>query len=355
MYWYWWCVAGNALRPNERVRLFTDPRVPGAWLDPSLLSAPHVAAASRSGLLDPKLRFARQVLNISDATNLVRRVPQFVSAPLATRLAPRHAYRLRHDLPRDVETLCDRKTLSEPEVDACERFRRGPRHAARVGDSLTLEALISHGWSPQDRDRRGASALHLAAGHGRVECMSVIPLSVNDEDDRGATPLHWASVGVSGNAFGVGAKLEACRWLLDRGANASASTRDGNACLHWAAWAGGAASVELLLDHGAALDAQNRRGCTAAHWAAAGGDLETLELLRVRGLGLAELNDAGHSPLEHAVSHGRTAATEWFLRRDIVDPGAVEWALELAKLDPSNPARRAIATDLSPYGVIPDI
>lgn len=198
---------------------------------------------------------------------------------------------------------------------------------------------------------------HWAAGHGHLDaCMVLVSagLSSDDADDVSSRPLHWALVGVEGNAFGVGARLDVARWLLDRGANPNAATSDGNACAHWAAWAGGADAIRLLVSYGADLGPANCRGCTVAHWAASGGDLETLDFLADLGVDFALPNLAGHTPLEHAVAHGRSKATDWFLDRGVVDRHAVEYALQLARLDPTDAHRRTIAADLAPF-VVPGL
>lgn len=357
-----WCWACLGMRHGERLRLFEDTRTEMAQLEAELHKLPQVVAANRSGRLDPKLRFARQVLNLTDASELVRRVPRFLSAPLTSRIAPRHALLRRRGLPHgselgyaDIEKLCSSDSDEPEEAAVCLAFRRGARYAARYGDATTLHDLTAHGWDPQtDRDRRQASTLHWAAGHGHVQASAVLVdagISVDDREASGASPLHWAIVGVSGNAFGIGARLHAARWLLERGADANATTKDGNTCVHWAAWAGGVDALRLLIARGANLEAANVRGCTISHWAASGGDIETLELLACLGIDLTTPNAAQNTPFEHAVAHARSGAIKWFVDRGIVDDHAALVALRLAQLDPSNKDRQSIAADLAPFVV----
>ncbi|KAJ1457718.1 ankyrin repeat-containing domain protein [Pelagophyceae sp. CCMP2097] len=369
---------------GSRVKLFDDAAGDAAPPWDAATMPDFLAAANETGRLAPKLRFARDVLGCDEPWALARAVPHFVSAPLATVLAPRHAYlRLvgaRHG-PRlsvdDVRAMClapgdDDQFValaadfggSGADVAAYRAlrgaFRRGPREAARRGDATVIEALLHHGWrGTADRDRRGASALHWAAGHGQTSaCGALVAggLGVCDAADDGATPLHWASVGVAGNAFGVGASLEAMRWLADRGARTEAATADGNTCLHWAAWAGGVDAVEFLVRRGADVSALNRNGCHAAHWAAAGGQVATLDYLATLCCGddLRRPNAAGHTPLEHAVAYGRTQSAEWFLRRGIVDVGAVEYAQRIAGLS-DDARRKALATTLAAPFAVPNL
>ena len=79
--------------------------------------------------------------------------------------------------------------------------------------------------------------------------------------------------------------------------------------------------MELLLSHGADVHTRNENGCHAAHWAAAGGCVDVLELLlRVCEVDdLTRPNNAGHTPLEHAVAYGRRDSADWFVSRGLVD------------------------------------
>ena len=315
---------------------------------------------SGSDPLEPKRRFAREVLGL-DPEELFRSVPEFAKANLAKVIAPNHAYLRRcgeaHGAQMSFEDvrlgLCRRRPEAEDIVAA---FRRGGLYAAKNGDSLTLRDLMDHGYSPgSDRDRRGASPLHWAAGHGESKCCEALlsgKLSVDDRDAAGATPLHWAVAGVQNNAFGVGARYETANFLLNEGAKVDATTHDGNSVFHWASWAGGVDAMDMLLNRGANMTEVNVRGCGAAHWAASGGDVASLELLHSLGLSLTEPNDAGHTPLSHAVAHHRTKAVDFFVKSKIVDADALNYAQHIAHLvreahlasSSSSRERRAVET-----------
>jgi ankyrin repeat protein len=75
-----------------------------------------------------------------------------------------------------------------------------------------------------------------------------------------------------GNAAGVGAALRA-------GADPNPSLSTSMGPLHWAAFAGQAACVELLLEHGASLRLRNPDGWTALHAACYGGRFDTARAL----------------------------------------------------------------------------
>jgi len=363
----------HALRSagSERCRLFEDgARFPGAaTLDAGARRLPAVVAAEARGRLAPKLRFARHVLGVQDASALV--ATPFASIPLPV-LAARHAYLRRLGArsgaalrAADVALLCERPAAHDAfaaavggdaaAVEAVVRsFRRGGRRACADGDADLAREFLAHGWSPAgDRDRRGASAIHAAAGRGRTRVLQVLLDAGAPPDDRGgdgATPLHWASCGVDGNAVGVGGELEAMAALLARGADAAAATDDGNAVVHWAAWAGGPDAVRLLLRQGADAAVANDRGCTAAHWACAGGDVETLDLLRGLDVDLEARNAAGHTPLEHAVAYDRRAVVDYLLKLGLVDDGARAYAAQIGAVDAS---RAPLAATLAAYTMPP--
>ena len=188
----------------------------------ALESSPAYQAAKRSGEALPKLRLLRQLLGVHDAAAVLHH-PRFWSMPLEKDLLPRHAYQVSLGAPATtsgcpaaleqlllakdahfVEGLASKGlegATAEGYADFAAAFRRGGIDAAREGRADLLELALSHGWDPnEERDVRGASALHYAAGHGHAACVEVLlrrgGLSVNDEaSGDGATPLHWAVAG----------------------------------------------------------------------------------------------------------------------------------------------------------------
>ena len=153
--------------------------------------------------------------------------------------------KLLSDAPADHAAFAEACGGNAQEVaELVAAFRRGGRRAAADGDVETVRDLLVRGWRPGlDRDRRGASAAHVSAGSGRVDVLRALldddAALANDRDGAGATPLHWAACGVSGNAAGTGFQKAAAECLLAAGADAAAATDDGNAVVHWAAWQAG--------------------------------------------------------------------------------------------------------------------
>mgnify|MGYP006089661207 CR=1 FL=1 len=367
----------------------------------------------------PRLRFAREILSADDEAmqDLQHNYPQFWSLPLSKTLLPRHAFLQCQELPHGANLLASQRSslsqlLLRPKTDAhfaeavcaaaggdrdmtaakvladfssfASRFRRGGIEAARAGDAVVLRALSDHGWDPlSDRDKRGASALHYAAGHGHVECCMVLceyGLDVNDRAAQdGASPLHWAVAGLRSrrsntqqqqqqqqqldnqrpqsdeerSGFGTGGHLSTCSWLVNRGADVGATTLDGNSILHWCAWAGqrplldwlpprlaeAAASVEAGGGGGGeavsslSIHAINSKGCSAAHWSASGGDLEVCRALaEVHGVDFSKENLEGNTPLTKAVEHGREDIVMWLLTSGRCEEAVAEAAGYAARL-----------------------
>jgi len=221
-----------------------------------------------------------------------------------------------------------------------------PRYLANITSGELIHLLVYSGANPLERDVRGASLLHWAAGTGNLdglvalcESMSrVINTTNHDENDQnkdtdaasiaawtrikrdGATTLHWAAAGAKSKEFGCGGHIEICRYLLDsikdsksRKDLANAQTKDGNSVLMWAAWSGTLDVVKLLVRCRAdATNVQNRNGCTVAHWASSGGSLEVCKyLFETVGVDFTTQNYAGNTPLSHAVAYGRVDVVRW--------------------------------------------
>ena len=194
--------------------------------------------------------------------------------------------------------------------------------------------LIQHGANPLDRDNRGATLLHWAAGSGNLGCVKLLLRLFKDgvftETDReGATPLHWAAAGRNSSEFGIGGHLNVIRYLVEQTSGddkrrlINKLTRDGNSVLMWAAWSSSLDEVKYLVRNRADPTLANRNGCTVAHWASSGGNLEVCQYLAEKvGIDFSLPNHGGNTPLTHAVAFGRVEVVQWL--RDTLDQNAKE-------------------------------
>ncbi len=205
-----------------------------------------------------------------------------------------------------------------------------PLEHINITSKEILQLLIQHGANPLERDTRGTTLLHWAAGTGNLEAFETLlpyfPEKLLSKTDRdGATPLHWACAGANSKEFGTGGHYELCQYLLsecEKDKTVSAKelvnqrTKDGNTPLMWAAWSSSLDTVKLMVRYRARWNYSNRNGCTVAHWAASGGNLEVCKYLgEVVGVDFFAPNLGGNTPLTHAVAFGRLDVVQWLRER----------------------------------------
>lgn len=254
-------------------------------------------------------------------------------------------------------------------------FRRGLLSAARnewssqfISPAQMIPLLVQHGSNIFERDTRGVSLLHWAAGSGNLDTYQALEHIIyhsnypyakqtkkkdeEEEEDEdgicrverdGATPLHWAAAGAGPKEFGIGGHLHLCQYILNQAKKSynnnnlegvvNAVTKDGNSILMWASWAGSLPIVQLLIEHNADIHQTNRNGCTVAHWAASGGNLSICQYLneQCNVEFVTVQNHAGNTPLSHAVAYGRLDVVRW-LKEDLD-------AIEVEGLDAKDLAR----------------
>lgn len=234
-------------------------------------------------------------------------------------------------------------TVTTKQVDAFDTlFLRGIMAAARndmdplnqnlnhmnVTADEMVNLLVRHGSNALETDARDISLLHWAAGSGQVDTLKqlikALPGGIDDAaklkaDRDGASILHWAAAGAESKVFGCGGHINVCKFLIKNcgGPNiqrnvVNALTKDGNSVLMWAAWSGTLDVVKLMVRHRADALLKNRNGCSVAHWAASGGNLKVCKYLHsTQNIDFSEGNNAGNTPLSHAVAYGRTDVVKW--------------------------------------------
>ena len=203
---------------------------------------------------------------------------------------------------------------------------------ANVTSSDMVKLLVRAGANPLEKDVRGVSLVHWAAGTGNldglVELIDFLPGGIEEAlelkaDRDGASPLHWSASGAKSKEFGCGGHIDVVRFFLDKCPQENTKklvnmlTKDGNSILMWAAWSGSLDVCKLLVRNRADTTVANRNGCTVAHWAASGGNLEVCKYLHdVMEVDFTANNYAGNTPLSHAVAYGRAGVVEW-LRNEV--------------------------------------
>lgn len=110
--------------------------------------------------------------------------------------------------------------------------------------------------------------------------------------------------------------LEAVAYLIDIGADITATDANGLSALHLAVVADQKDIVAVLLIEGADVRKTDSSGRTALHWASLATDDRELALLLLKhGAGVNALNLVGESPLHEAVTFGNVDAVRVLLER----------------------------------------
>ena len=157
-------------------------------------------------------------------------------------------------------------------------------------------------------DENGSTPLILAAywaGPSEVKEMLVRGADPNAKNDSGVAALIPATD-----------NLETSRLLVEAGADVNARTEAGDSALIVAARRAGAARVvEYLLDKGANIKASTKDGATALHRAAECGDVDMIRLLLDKGADINAQRKSGRVPLASAVVFGHGNAVRYLLSK----------------------------------------
>ena len=178
------------------------------------------------------------------------------------------------------------------------------------GDLEAAKALVAAGWEPQRAVcKAGSTPLLWAASGGHVHIMDWLfdttAPDVNEGNDVGRTALMFAV---------KYRHIVAAQWLMAKGADVRAASKDGSPVFHWAIFGGDLAIMNWLsgLD-GVDLHASNNFGCTAVHWAAAKGDVSVMRWLFDHGVDFTIVNEAQHDALNKAAWKGKSDALQWLM------------------------------------------
>ncbi|XP_042637516.1 DNA-binding protein RFXANK [Orycteropus afer afer] len=145
-------------------------------------------------------------------------------------------------------------------------------------DSLSIHQLAAQGELSQLKE-------HLRKGDNLV----------NKPDERGFTPLIWAS------AFG---EIETVRFLLEWGADPHILAKERESALSLASMGGYTDIVGLLLERDVDINIYDWNGGTPLLYAVRGNHVKCVEALLARGADLTTEADSGYTPMDLAVALG---------------------------------------------------
>ncbi|GFS07023.1 ankyrin repeat domain-containing protein 53 [Elysia marginata] len=133
--------------------------------------------------------------------------------------------------------------------------------AAAIGDVEWLKQSLRDAGPDVNFDKNGLTAIHLAAIHGRLECLKVciekFKIDINLPSSTGWRPVHLCISNQTGNR-----SMQCLAYLLGKGADGSIANDDGITPVHQAASEGHVQCLKLLLEIGAKIDGQDCRGNT---------------------------------------------------------------------------------------------
>lgn len=163
------------------------------------------------------------------------------------------------------ESVEESPATASPELAKLRRKNAGLA-AAAAGDVAAMAFECERGaFDPvADVDPHGSSALHWAAGGGHVAACEWlvrekhVPVDATRRKD-GRAPTHWAA---------RNGRLDVLAWLVSRGADANATTYDGDTPFNLAVWQGHDHVARFLVETGGVDPTRrNRWGCNALLWA----------------------------------------------------------------------------------------
>ena len=182
-------------------------------------------------------------------------------------------------------------------------------YAARGGNDVIIEKLLSLGLDIHSRRSDGATPLMIAAYNGRLDAFSVLIERKSDpslKDNNGQTLLHYAARGSNDVII---------EKLLSLGIHIDSRRSDGATPLMIAASKGRLDAFSVLIERKSDLTLKDNNGWTLLHYAAKGGNNVIIEKLLSLGLDIDSRRRDGATPLMIAAYNGRLDAFSVLIER----------------------------------------
>nr|XP_002129924.1 ankyrin repeat domain-containing protein 53 [Ciona intestinalis] len=133
--------------------------------------------------------------------------------------------------------------------------------AASIGDVEWLDQSLKDGQDPCSFDKNGLTPLHLAALHGRMNCMKLL-IDKYDVDVDVTSATGWHPIHLSINKESGTNAIKCMKYLLEQGADVNCVNDDNVTVVHQAATEGLFDCLQVLLQNDAPIDTPDVRGHT---------------------------------------------------------------------------------------------
>ncbi|XP_033123831.1 ankyrin repeat domain-containing protein 53-like [Anneissia japonica] len=138
--------------------------------------------------------------------------------------------------------------------------------AASIGDTSWLKQSLRDGRDPNSFDRNGLAPVHLAALHGRLNCLRILiekyEVDVNLSSSTGWRPIHLTI----NNRIGK-RSTQCLQYLLEMGADPSVMNEDSLTPAHQASIEGSVKCLNLVINAGGRTDIKDSKGHTPLDYA----------------------------------------------------------------------------------------
>ncbi|XP_048586371.1 transient receptor potential cation channel subfamily A member 1 isoform X2 [Nematostella vectensis] len=198
-------------------------------------------------------------------------------------------------------------------INSKDSYGKTPLHYAviRCQGGKIIQLLIESGANVLAVDFDERLPLHHAAEQGMLDNISILlqanPETINEVDNRSLTALHIAA---------AAARTEACRLLLEKGAEVDYRDDERLTPLFYVASVGCPLTVKVLLEYDADLEARDKNRKTPLISAAYFGRLEVFRTLLDSGADIAAETSSGWNALDVALDNNNLDITNEIIRHE---------------------------------------
>lgn len=198
------------------------------------------------------------------------------------------------------------------ERNPCKRISL--HQACRDGLATVVERLIRVNPSVcNEYDKDGMAPLHHAARGNFVQIMKLLLKAGADIDIPATKNCMYVTPLICASKFD---SFDACRVLIQNGAQITKKTCNGQSPLHYAARKGHTRVLEVLLNEGGAdVDHEDNDKATPLHTAAQAGQIEVIRKLVFYGADVARRDNDGYTPLHLAAREGHVDSFKEILKK----------------------------------------